>query len=69
MKVVAKDIELNASNSISISASTMNVNVGAANWTGQGYVVGEWTVNGIPFSTHKHTGVTPGTGTSGLPTA
>lgn len=69
MKVVAEDIELNASNSVSIGASTMNVKVGTANWTGQGYVIGEWTVNGIPFSTQKHSGVTPDTGTSGLPQA
>ncbi|MFV3377426.1 Gp138 family membrane-puncturing spike protein [Pseudomonas sp. NY11226] len=69
VKVIGKDIELNASNSITLNAQQMNVNVSQTNWTGQGYVVGDWTVNGIPFSTHKHTGVTPGTGTSGLPTA
>jgi hypothetical protein len=59
------DIEPNASNSITLNAQQMNVNVSQTNWTGQGYVVGEWTVNRIPFSTHKHTGVTPGTGNSG----
>lgn len=31
-------------------------------------VIGEITANGIPLSTHKHTGVTTGSGTSGTPT-
>ncbi|MFJ4352742.1 Gp138 family membrane-puncturing spike protein [Pseudomonas sp. NPDC089428] len=69
VKVIGKDIELSATDSITISAQQMNVNVAQTNWTGQGYVTGEWTVNGIPMSTHVHTGVTPGTGSTGIPTA
>lgn len=35
--------------------------------TGAVAVVGEVTANGIPLSTHLHSGVTPGVGTSGPP--
>jgi len=69
VKVKCKTFELTASESISLTAPQMNVNVQATSWTGQGYVIGEWTVNGIPMSTHVHTGVTPGTGSTGLPQA
>lgn len=69
VKVIAKDIELNASNSVSINASSMKVNVPNTTWTGNTTISGTWTFNGIPFDTHKHTGVTPGSGVSGLPAA
>jgi hypothetical protein len=65
----AKDIELNASNSVSINASSLSVNVATTTWTGNNTITGAWTFNGIPFDTHKHVGVTPGSGTSGLPRA
>ncbi|MGZ0715708.1 Gp138 family membrane-puncturing spike protein [Pseudomonas palleroniana] len=69
VKVIAKDIELNASNSVSINASSLKVNVTDTTWTGNTTISGTWTFNGIPFDTHKHAGVTPGSGVSGLPTA
>lgn len=69
VKVIAKDIELNASNSVSINASSLKVNVPNTTWTGNTTISGTWTFNGIPFDTHKHAGVTPGNGVSGLPTA
>lgn len=68
VKVIAKDIELNASNSVSINASSLKVNVPNTTWTGNTTISGTWTFNGIPFDTHKHSGVTPGNGVSGLPT-
>lgn len=37
--------------------------------TGNTKISETWAFNGIPFDTHKHTGVTPGSGVSGLPTA
>lgn len=69
VKVIAKDIELNASNSVSINASSLKVNVPNTTCTGNTTISGTWTFNGIPFDTHKHAGVTPGSGVSGLPTA
>lgn len=45
---------------------TLNGNI---TQTGNQDVTGEVTANGIPLSTHKHTQVQPGTGTSGGPTA
>lgn len=67
VKVIAKDIELNANNSVSINASSLKVNVPNTTWTGNNTISGTWTFNGIPFDSHKHTGVTPGNGVSGLP--
>lgn len=67
VKVIGKDIELNASNSLTLSAQTMSINVANTQWTGQAYVTGEMTVNGVAVSTHTHMGVTPGNGVSGLP--
>lgn len=69
VKVIAKDIELNASNSVSINASSLKVNVANTTWIGNAAIAGLWKFNGIPFDTHKHSGVTPGSGTSGTPTA
>lgn len=69
VRVNAKDIELNADNSVSINASSLNVNVANTTWTGNNTISGTWTFNGIPFDSHKHMGVTPGSGVSGFPTA
>ncbi len=69
VKVIGKDIELEASNSINLKANTMNVQVANTNWTGNYTMTGGATFNGILFDTHKHTGVTPGNGVSGLPIA
>lgn len=75
------DATVNASNAINLNASTATIDIGESTWIGnitlQGsltqvgnYVItGEATFNGIPFSTHKHTGVQTGAGTSGGPTA
>lgn len=68
VKIKAKDIDMTATNSISLNAQSMNINVANTQWAGQAYVTGEVTVNGIPVSTHHHLGVTPGNGVSGLPT-
>lgn len=74
--VNSKTAEVNASEKITLNAPTMDVNVGTTNWTGNiihkgNYTLtgGQATFNGIVFNTHKHTGVTPGTGTSAGPVA
>lgn len=60
---------------LNINSNTLNMNVSATTWTGGithsgNYTqTGTSTFNGIVFATHKHTGVTPGSGTSGVPTA
>jgi phage baseplate assembly protein gpV len=49
--------------------------IGSINLQGNLVQIGNYTItgvatfNGIPFSTHKHIGVTVGGGTSGTPTA
>lgn len=50
-------------------APDVTVDTPMASFTGDVTVAGEATIGGIDFSTHKHLGVTPGTGTSGVPTA
>ncbi|MHB9453487.1 hypothetical protein ACYHM8_13515 [Pseudomonas amygdali pv. morsprunorum] len=64
----SKDIELNASNSLTLKAQTLNVNVPTTTWTGNTTITGLWKFNGVPFDTHKHVGVTAGNGVSGFPT-
>ncbi len=68
VKVNSKDIELNASNSLTLKAQTLNVNVPTTTWTGNTTITGLWKFNGVPFDTHKHVGVTAGNGVSGFPT-
>lgn len=75
------DATINASTSVNINTPSMVVDADVTTWIGninlQGNLVqiGNYTItgiatfNGIPFSTHKHIGVTPGGGTSGTPTA
>lgn len=54
--------------SIDIEAPTINLN-GTTNITGQiNHSGGSLVSNGITFGSHKHTGVQPGSGTSGGPT-
>jgi len=72
---------INASTSVNINTPNLVVDADNTTWIGninlQGNLVqiGNYTItgiatfNGIPFSTHKHIGVTPGGGTSGTPTA
>jgi hypothetical protein len=69
--VNAKVATINATESIELNAPTMNVNVNQTNWTGNITHTGNYTMtgqakfNGILFDTHFHSGVTPGSGTSG----
>lgn len=65
---------VNAEQSISLSAPSMTVDVGTTTWSGTITQTGDYTQTGtyvldsININTHKHTGVTPGSGTSGGPT-
>lgn len=71
----SKTAQINATESISIKAPAMSVEVDETTWvgnithTGNYTMTGVATFNGIVFNTHKHTGVTPGPGTSGGPVA
>lgn len=66
---------VNATESYTLNTPQLNINATATTWagnithTGNYTQTGTSTFNGIPFATHKHTGVTPGSGTSGGPTA
>ncbi|MNT77365.1 hypothetical protein D3C86_1860350 [compost metagenome] len=59
------DIQCDTANVI--ATSEINVNTPVMNVDAQVNVTGDVIVNGIPFSTHVHGGVTPGSGTSGGP--
>lgn len=75
VNVNAKEINLTATDTITIDTPVMNINADTTNWTGNithsgNYTqTGTSTFNGIVFATHKHVGVTVGTGTSSIPTA
>lgn len=62
---------LNATESYTINTPTMNINASTTNWVGDIIHTGNYTMtgqarfNGRLFDTHTHSGVTPGTGTSG----
>jgi hypothetical protein len=66
---------MNATESYTITTPQLNINANSTTWAGNithsgNYTqTGTSTFNGIVFATHKHTGVTPGSGTSGGPTA
>lgn len=66
---------VNATESYTLNTPQLNINATATTWagnithTGNYTQTGTSTFNGIVFATHKHTGVTPGSGTSGGPTA
>lgn len=66
---------INATESYTINTPQLNINADATTWAGNithsgNYTqTGTSTFNGIVFATHKHMGVTPGSGTSGVPTA
>jgi hypothetical protein len=70
--VNCKTGELNATESYTINTPTMNVNADTTNWTGNivhsgNYTMtGQATFNGVLFDTHFHSGVTPGSGNSGI---
>lgn len=65
VKVIGRDIELNASNSITLNAQQMNVNVAQTNWTGNYTMIGEARFNGVLFDTHIHSGVMSGPSNTG----
>lgn len=73
--VNCKTIEVNATESYTITTPQLNINATATTWagnithTGNYTQTGTSTFNGIVFATHKHTGVTAGAATSGGPTA
>lgn len=79
--IEGSDVTINAATSINLNTPSMIVDADVTTWIGninlQGNLVqiGNYTItgiatfNGIPFSTHKHIGVTVGGGTSGTPTA
>ena len=79
--VNSKTATVNVQEKITLNGPQMDVNVNQTNWTGNialtgnlthigNYTItGTATFNGIVFDTHKHLGVTPGSGTSGIPTA
>lgn len=76
VKINCVDATVTSTGNATIDANTVNVTagsgdfqIGTSTWNGNMNITGTWTFNGIPFNTHKHTGVTPGSGTSGGPTA
>ena len=66
---------INATESYTLTTPQLNINATATTWagnithTGNYTQTGTSTFNGIAFATHKHLGVTPGSGTSGVATA
>lgn len=66
---------VNATESYTLNTPQLNINADATTWagnithTGNYTQTGTSTFNGIVFATHKHIGVTPGSGTSGIATA
>lgn len=68
------DATVNASGAINLNAQTMTVDCPSTLWIGDVVQQGNWTqtgtyvLNTININLHKHTGVTPGGGTSGLST-
>ncbi|QNR53872.1 putative baseplate protein [Pseudomonas phage phiK7A1] len=75
VNVNAKTATVTALEKITLAAPLMEVNVTQTNWTGNITHTGNYTqtgtstFNGIVFDTHKHLGVTPGSGTSGVATS
>lgn len=75
------DANINASGAINLDSASMTIDCPNTSWVGNinltGNIVqsGNYTMNGvatfnsIPFSTHKHVGVSAGSATSGGPTA
>ncbi|ATW58382.1 putative baseplate protein [Pseudomonas phage ventosus] len=75
VEVNCKTGTINATESYTINTPQLNINADSTTWagnithTGNYTQTGTSTFNGIVFDTHKHLGVTPGNGTTGLPTA
>lgn len=53
---------------VAINATSMVVDVANSTWTGNLTMNGTYTLDGIVINTHKHSGVTPGSGTTSTPT-
>lgn len=78
--VAQEEIALSCVN-LDVTATTATFDIGTTQWignithtgnliqTGNYTLTGTATLNGIVWDTHKHTGVTPGVGTSGGPTS
>lgn len=58
-----------AADGVSIEAPAVDVTAPLTTFNGNVNVTGTLTVGGLPFATHKHAGVSAGTGTSGGPVA
>lgn len=67
--VNCQSANVNAKTSASIDTPQLSINAANTTWTGNVAHTGTFTFNGIPFATHKHTGVTPGMGVSATPVA
>lgn len=69
--VNCKTGEMNATESYTINTPTLNINAATTNWSGNIIHTGNYTgtgqarFNGVLFDTHFHSGVTPGSGSSG----
>jgi hypothetical protein len=61
-------IKLLGATSIDLEAPTVNIKSPNINMTGQVTQTGGMSIDGIAFSTHKHTGVAAGTASTGGPT-
>jgi len=66
LSVNVPDVQINTTTA-EVNASTVEVSVGQTHFTGDVTIDGTLTVDGIVMNTHLHTGVTPGSGTSGGP--
>jgi phage baseplate assembly protein V len=64
----AGGVSVTTDKSVAIAATGGTSMTGNMDITGTLTVTGEIVLNGISLSTHKHTGVTPGGGTSAGPT-
>ena len=73
--VICQNFTVDAAASFNVTAATGEINIPTTNWTGSIVQIGNYTLtgvatfNGIVWDTHKHTGVTPGIGTSSNPTS
>ena len=67
VSVECDNADVLANSSATITTPELTVNAMSTTWIGDNNITGTWTFNGIPFETHKHSGVTPGGGTSGGP--
>lgn len=67
VNVNAQDVNVTAKGDVSVKASNVKVQAANTTITGNVSISGILTLAGINMNTHKHIGVTPGSGTSGTP--